>query len=655
MGTKQANTTGQDSVGKLVRRNLSPGRVLGLFSRGARSIYHEGVEATWRKIAFRACIALKRPYWRYVSDRPTGKELRFQKNVCFEKQPCISILVPLYNTPPAFLRQMVESCLAQSYPNWQLCLADASTDSGAAQVLATYKDARITYVKLAENAGIAGNTNAAAALAGGTYLALLDHDDVLYPNALYEMVKAINETGADFIYSDEIVLSQDLKQVKEYHFKPAFSPDYLRGCNYITHFSLFSTQLFKEVGEEDPAFDGAQDHDLFLRLSERAAKIHHIPKILYIWRAHGGSTAGEAAAKPYAAAAGARAVQAQLTRLALPGKAEAQTVAGSYRVRYEVQGTPLVSVVIPNKDHVEDLRLCLSSFHAHAGYAHYEIIIVENNSDKPETQAFYQEAQAADGRVRLVQYVGAFNFSAICNLGVSQAKGEYILLLNNDIEFVQDGFLYEMLSYAQRSDVGAVGAKLAYPDGTLQHGGVFIGLGGSAGHSHKGHPKDNAGDMFRLSTTQNLAAVTGACLLTKTALYRQLGGLDETHFKVAYNDVDYCLRLCAAGYINVFTPFAYATHYESKSRGYEVGSEAEARYNSERDAFRAKYARLLEAGDPYYNPHLTLKTENYAFDAKNSFTSGSLPAGNRETAVRCAPLARELFTGEDIQAGRGSA
>ena len=608
-----ADVKEQDTLAKAARRNLSVKRVLRLAGRGARSVFTEGFEATYRKIAFRVCLMQKKEVWPYKSDRPTQKQLRRERRAALEKAPLISILVPLYNTPERYLREMISSCLAQSYQNFELCLADASDTDAVEKVVAAYRDKRICYKKLAENAGISGNTNAAIALSSGAYLGLLDHDDLLRPDALYEMVKAINETGADFLYSDEIVLSDDLSRLKGFHFKPDFSPDSLRGCNYITHFSLFSRALGEEAGlYEDSRYDGAQDHDLILRLTEKARLVHHVPKVLYTWRAHSGSTAGTAQAKPYAALAGARAVAAQLERLHLAGRVEALPGPGSYRVRYETCEETLISVIIPTKDHPQDLARCLKSLYKNAGHLNFEVLLIENGSREEATFAYYEKAKASFKNLRVVLYEGAFNFSALCNLGAREAAGSQLLLLNNDIEVTSENFLTELLMFSQRADVGAVGAKLLYPDGTIQHGGVFIGLGGSAGHSHKGHPGTSGGDMYRLATAQNLSAVTGACLMVKKELYDALSGLDEEHFAVAFNDVDFCLRLREAGYLNVFTPFAAAVHYESRTRGYEEGSAREERFLREREYFRQKYAALLAAGDPYYNPHLTLEFENYA-------------------------------------------
>lgn len=607
----------RDSVGKAIRRNLSPKKALDLAARGARCLTTRGVEATGREISFRVGLMLGRDDWRHRADIPLRRELRAQRAAKLPRMPLISVVAPLYNTPPLYLRQMVNSVLRQSYQNLELVLVDAS-DRDHPEVGAfckSLRDARINYVHLAKNEGIAGNTNLGLAEANGDYLALLDHDDVLQLNALYEMAKAIGETGADFLYSDEIVLGPDLKTLREYHFKPDFSPDTLRGCNYISHFSVFSRALLQSAGGgEDRRYDGAQDFDLILRLTERAGRVCHIPKVLYVWRSHARSTASDISAKPYAIEAGAAAIRAQLDRLGLRGEVEPQEGGpGSYRVRYALTGRPLVSVLIPNRDHVEDLRRCLDSLAAKAGYRELEILVLENNSTEAATFAFYRDELPNYGNCRLVTYRGPFNFSAINNLGAREAKGEHLLLLNNDIELLSKDFIPELLMFSQRPDVGAVGAKLYYPDDKIQHAGVFIGLGGSAGHSHKGLPRDNRGDLYRLSTAQNMSAVTGACLMVKASLYRGLGGLDEEAFAVSYNDVDFCLRLREQGYLNVFTPYAEAYHYESKSRGLDTQGPNARRYAGERQRFREKYAALLRDGDPYYNPHFTLLYENYGY------------------------------------------
>lgn len=577
---------------------------------------NDGLDALWDEIAFRINLALGRDGWHYRADFPTQRLLNQQRKQGVAGGPSFSVVVPLYNTPVLFLRQLLNSVIGQSYQNWQLVLVDASDDAhkDVEKVATKYanKDARILYQRLEQNAGIAANTNAGLALATGDWIALLDHDDLLYKNALHEIAQEA-ANGADFVYTDEIVLSANLKNVVNYHFKPDFSPDYLRGCNYITHLSAFSrTLLQKAGGGEDSAYDGSQDFDLILRLTEQAAKIKHIPKAMYIWRSHQNSTASSMDTKPYALLAGEKAVDAHLQRIGLAGKASYQPqFPGSYRIQYAIKGDPLISVIIPNKDHVEDLSRCLASLYAKAGQTNFEVIVVENNSTNAETFAFYETATAQYKRLQVVKYEGAFNFSAINNFGRKAANGEHLLLLNNDIEVLSDNFLTEMLMYSQRDDVGCVGAKLYFPDETIQHAGVFLGINQTAGHSHKGHPADSSGDMYRLVTAQNMMAVTGACLMVKAALYDAAGGLDEENFAVAYNDVDLCLKLWQGGLLNVFTPFADAYHYESKSRGLDTKAENQARYEGEKRRFMQKYADLIAAGDPYYNRHFNLLFENY--------------------------------------------
>lgn len=628
-----ADNARPDSLAGMARRLAAPAHLADLARRSLKTLREDGAEQLWRDVSFRVALALHKDRWQHRADLPLRRTLRAQRATPIPNGPRISVVVPLYNTPIEYLRQMLASVQKQTYPNWQLCLADASDGQHAAVGelcrAAAQRDGRIVYRKLAENQGIAGNTNEGFALADGDYLTLLDHDDLLYPNALYEMARAVCDTGAELLYSDEIVLSADLKQLGGYHFKPDYAPDFLNGCNYITHLCVFSRALFERAGgREHPEYDGAQDYDLILRLAEalevsaarsgQPPKVHHIPKVLYIWRAAAGSTAENLVeAKPYAIQAGARALRDHLARLGRQAQVEPVPGApGAYRVRYALTGEPKISVLIPNKDHADDLDRCLASLYAHAGYDNFEVLVVENNSTQAITEAYYKAMVKKYPRCRLVRYEGPFNFSAINNLARRQAQGEYLLLLNNDIEVLSDGFLAELLSYAQRPDVGAVGAKLFYPDGTIQHGGVILGINGTAGHSHKSHPQNAVGDLYRLVTAQNYLAVTGACLLVRTELYDQAGGLDEGDFAVAYNDVDLCLKLYEMGLHNVFTPWAQCVHYESKSRGLDDGSAAsaanQARYAREKAAFQARWGRYLpEGADPYYNIHFNNKFENF--------------------------------------------
>ena len=612
---RPADVAQADSVGGMARRLANPAHLADLARRSAATLREQGAEQLWRDVTFRVGLAFHHDSWRHRADIPLRRELKEQRAANLQG-PKISVVVPVYNTPLRFFNQMVASVQRQTYQNWQLVLVDASDgdhpEPGALARRRAAKDPRILYKKV-ENQRIAGNTTAGFALATGEYLVLLDHDDLLYPNALFECVQVIQKTSADFVYSDEIVLDASLKKLGGYHFKPDFAPDYLRGCNYITHLACFSRPLLDEAGAwESLEFEGAQDHDLLLRLTEKAKRIEHIKKVLYIWRGHAGSTASGMEAKPYAIAAGERAIDAHLARVGLPGKARAvEGAPGAFQIRYELTANPLISVLIPNKDHVDDLERCLSSLYKNAGYDNFEVLVLENNSTDPATESYYAALPAAYPRCRVLRYEGAFNFSAVNNFGAAQAKGEHLLLLNNDIEVLSPDFLRELLSYSQRADVGAVGAKLYYPDDTIQHAGVIMGINGSAGHSHKGYPRAAVGDLYRLVTAQDYMAVTGACLMTKTALYRAAGGLDEERFAVAYNDVDYCLKLWQQGLHNVFTPRAEAYHHESKSRGLDTTPENAARYAQEKANFYAKYQAYIDQYDPYYNPHFNNLFENF--------------------------------------------
>ena len=612
---RPADVAQADSVGGMARRLANPAHLADLARRSAATLREQGAEQLWRDVTFRVGLAFHHDSWRHRADIPLRRELKEQRAANLQG-PKISVVVPVYNTPLRFFNQMVASVQRQTYQNWQLVLVDASDgdhpEPGALARRRAAKDPRILYKKV-ENQRIAGNTTAGFALATGEYLVLLDHDDLLYPNALFECVQVIQKTSADFVYSDEIVLDASLKKLGGYHFKPDFAPDYLRGCNYITHLACFSRPLLDEAGAwESLEFEGAQDHDLLLRLTEKAKRNEHIKKVLYIWRGHAGSTASGMEAKPYAIAAGERAIDAHLARVGLPGKAKAvEGAPGAFQIRYELTANPLISVLIPNKDHVDDLERCLSSLYKNAGYDNFEVLVLENNSTDPATESYYAALPAAYPRCRVLRYEGAFNFSAVNNFGAAQAKGEHLLLLNNDIEVLSPDFLRELLSYSQRADVGAVGAKLYYPDDTIQHAGVIMGINGSAGHSHKGYPRAAVGDLYRLVTAQDYMAVTGACLMTKTALYRAAGGLDEERFAVAYNDVDYCLKLWQQGLHNVFTPRAEAYHHESKSCGLDTTPENAARYAQEKANFYAKYQAYIDQYDPYYNPHFNNLFENF--------------------------------------------
>ena len=566
---------------------------------------------------------------------PTPEQAAAERATVFHNMVKFSILVPLWNNKREFQMEMLDSVMNQTYENWELCLADGSDEEHAyigeiCKEYAARANGRIVYKKLEKNLGIAGNTNECLKLATGEYIGLFDQDDILHPSVLFEYAKAINEQGADYLYCDETTFkSGDINKMLTMHFKPDFAPDNLRANNYICHFSVFSRSLLDGNELFRPKFDGSQDHDMILRLTDNAQKIVHVPRLMYYWRSHAGSVAAGIDAKPYAVEAAKGAVSEHLRKHGYRNFKITSTRAFEtiFRIRYEIIGNPKISILIPNKDHVEDLRRCVTSILEKTTYDNYEILIVENNSSTDEIKAYYSELlgydygkqskgdilRSEDGRIAIVTYQGAFNYSAVNNLGERYAQGDYILLLNNDTEVITVNWMEELLMYAQREDVGAVGAKLYYGDRTIQHAGVVLGLGAhrTAGHSHYKQPRQNLGYMGRLCYAQNVSAVTGACLLVKKSLYEEVGGLDEK-FAVSLNDVDFCLKLREKGLLNVFTPFAELYHYESVSRGLDDNGEKAERYNKESERFREKWKEVLEKGDPYYNVNFSLDRSDFS-------------------------------------------
>ncbi|MCR4650542.1 MAG: glycosyltransferase family 2 protein [Lachnospiraceae bacterium] len=549
---------------------------------------------------------------------PDAVRRKEEEEAVFERMPLISILVPLYNTPMIFLKEMIESVEYQTYHNWELCLADGSDEEhsfvGEYCMEKAKADERIKYMKLESNEGISGNTNRCYAMSTGEYIALFDHDDILHPSVLYEYVKVINEKNADYIYCDETTFHNgSIDKMITMHFKPDYAIDNLRANNYICHFSCFSRELLEGTELFRTRFDGSQDHDMILRLTDRAKCIVHVPRLLYYWRSHAGSVASDISAKSYAIEAARGAVADHLKAHGFENFKITSTRAFEtiFRISYEIKGNPMVSIIIPNKDHKDDLKRCIESIRDKTTYDNYEIIIVENNSEDKEIFDYYDEIQ--NDKIRVVRYEGNFNYSAVNNYGIGYAKGEYLILLNNDTQVISVNWIEELLMYAQRPDVAAVGAKLLYPDKTIQHAGVVIGLGAhrTAGHTHYGKSYDNLGYMGRLCYAQNVTAVTGACLMVSRAKFDEVGGLDES-FEISLNDVDLCLKLRAAGYLNVFTPFAELYHYESISRGLDDNGEKAERYNRESEHFRDKWKKELEAGDPYYNINFSLDRSDYS-------------------------------------------
>ena len=591
-----------------IAKRLSPYNI----KKGLLYMKHFGPKEFWIRLTERfQADDVDYEEW-YKNHKPTMEELQRQRDTEFEYEPLISILVPVYNTPEEFLKQMIQSVRKQTYGKWELCIANANpANETVAEILriSSTKDERIKVKDVPENEGIAQNTNAALASATGDYIGLLDHDDLLTPDALYEVVKAINENDRpQVLYSDEDKVTMDLSEHFQPHMKPDYNKDLLRSNNYITHFFVAERMLVEEVGGEDGEYNGAQDYDLILKCTERAKGIAHIPRILYHWRVHKASTADNPASKMYAFDAGKRAIEDHLKRCGEIGKVSHEKDLGFYRVKYQVQGSPLISIIIPNKDQVESLDKCLRSIEK-SSYKNYEIIIVENNSTEDETFAYYKKIES--DKIRIVYWSDEFNYSAINNFGVKHARGDYLLLLNNDVEVITTDWLEELTANCQRKDVGIVGARLYYPDDTIQHAGIVIGIGGVAGALFVGMPRMFTGYLHKASIQQDLSAVTAACMMVKRSVYEELGGLEE-ELKVAFNDVDFCLRAREKGYLVVYDPNVELYHFESKSRGTEDSKEKIRRFQNEIEYMRSHWLELLKKGDPMYNPNLTLTKWDYS-------------------------------------------
>ena len=558
----------------------------------------------------------------YEKTRPTREELQAQRETVWtdvwEHPVLFSIVIPVYKTPDAYLRALLDSVIAQTYTNWEVCIADGSpAGEDKSKILETYakRDGHIRYQVLGENLGISGNTNAALAMARGEWVVLCDHDDLLTEDALYECACAIRDCPrCECIYTDEDKLDMDGGALFDPHFKPDYNIDMLCSVNYICHLFLFKRKMIERCGTFDAAYDGAQDYDFIFRITEQAAQIHHIPRVLYHWRCHMNSTASNPESKLYAFEAGARAIRAHYERVHPELTIESIDKGvdyGIYHTHFAINGEPLISVLIPNKDHTADLDKAIRSLLA-GSYKNLEFIVVENNSDRSETWQYYDEIQAQLPCVKVVQYDReGFNFSAINNFGARYASGEYLLLMNNDVEMIDPDSIREMLGYCQRDDVGVTGCRLLYEDDTIQHAGVVVGFGGIAGHTFIGLNEYQNSYFHRALTAQDYSAVTAACMLTKKALYDAVGGLTE-ELVVAFNDIDYCLKIRELGKLVVYNPYAVFHHYESKSRGLEDTPEKVERFNHEIATFMKRWPDILEHGDPYYNPNLTLRKSNFA-------------------------------------------
>ena len=582
--------------------------------KGLRYLKHYGPKEFW----IRLCERMEPeevPYgpW-FEKHKPSAEELERQRKKKWKNPPLISVAVPAYRTPPGFLEQMILSVKEQTYPHWELCIVNASRgEDGMEQVLGRYAggDERIRVKNLEENLGIAGNTNEALEMARGEFVGLLDHDDLLAPQALFRIAEALTaDPQADAVYTDEDKVTTDLSEHFQPHFKPDFNLDLLRSNNYITHFFVVRTRLAREAGGFRREFDGAQDYDFIFRCTEGAKKVLHVPEVLYHWRTHKASTADNPASKMYAFEAGKRAIEAHLARCGQEGTVSLRKDLGFYRVEYPVQGDPLVSILIPNRDQKETLEKCLNSIWEKSTYKNYEILIVENNSSSPEIFNYYREIEKRPG-VRILTWKEGFNYSAINNFGEKSAAGDYLLFLNNDVEVINPRWIEELLGNCQRKEVGIVGAKLYYPDDTIQHAGTVIGIGGIAGHAFLNMPRSRTGYLHKASLQMDLSAVTAACMMMKRQVFKQLGGFEE-RLSVAFNDVDLCLRTVQAGYLVVYNPEVELYHYESKSRGAEDSEEKVRRFQKEIEFMRCRWMDLLKKGDPYYNRNLTLSKWNYS-------------------------------------------
>lgn len=544
----------------------------------------------------------------FQTSRATAPELQAQREESFAYRPLISILVPVYRTPVPYLRDMIASVWHQSYENWELCIVNADpSDENVLEELEKWSstDERIHVRALQANQGIASNTNEALRDAHGEFIALLDHDDRLEHDALYHYVKRLNEKpDTDLLYCDEDKITENPDRYFYPNFKPDFNPDMLYNNNYICHLLMVRKSLAEAVNGWSDEYNGAQDYDFILKCIEKTDRIEHIQKVLYHWRSCSSSTSKKAAKKSYAAEAGVRAINAYYERNRLPAHAEASPIGGWYISKYHLTKEPLISILIPNKDHTDDLDVLLRSIHEKCTYRNLEIIVIENNSTEEETFRYYEEVQKRFSDVKVIYWKGIFNFSAINNFGFRASHGDLIMLLNNDTEVITPSLFENMAGYLERPEVGMVGVKLLYQDNTIQHAGVLVGGGGLADHMFKGEKDSEPGYMCRAITTQDVSAVTAACIMMRREVYAEVGGLDES-FEVAFNDVDLCLKVRAAGYLIVYDAQSKLYHYESKSRGSENTVKKFKRFGGEAEKLSTKWGILTELFDPYYNDNMS--------------------------------------------------
>jgi len=558
----------------------------------------------------------KEPYQRWLAQNsPRNADLQRMAETLevFAYQPLISVIMPVFNTDERFLREAIESVLSQVYPHWELCIADdASTKLHVQPVLKAYaaQDSRIKLVMRTKNGHISRASNSALAIAGGEFVALLDHDDLLTPDALYEVVLLLNRRPAtDIIYSDEDKIDHQ-NQLRDPFFKPDWCPDSFLSRMYTCHLSVYRKSLVDQVGGFRAGYEGAQDYDLVLRLTEKTKRIAHLPKVLYHWRVHPGSTASSLASKYYATDAAAKALTEALERRAEPGDVQV-TSGGHFICRYQIKAFDRVSIIIPTKNLGDVLNTCLNSIFEKTTYPNYEVLVIDNGSTEAKTAEILNKWQTKEPERFKCQALDIpFNYSKINNYAVSQVQGKYLLFLNNDTEVLTPDWLNAMVEQAQRPSTGAVGALLLYPDDTIQHAGVVVGIGGVAGHSHKYFPSKASGYFNQIQTVNNYSAVTAACLLCRREVFEAVKGFEE-ELAIAFNDVDLCLKMAEKGYRNVYLPHVVLYHYESKSRGYEDSLEKQMRFTQEVQYMQSKWQKIINH-DPCYSPHLSHKHEDYS-------------------------------------------
>lgn len=604
-----------------VRQRLLPEKtrratVYNVLYSGARSIANNGLQGTVDHLRF----AFARRYFGYSTwikrNEPSASQLKGleEESRRWKYRPKISLVTPVYDPRRDHFVACIESVFKQTYDNWELCLVDGgSAQPYVAKLLNEFsaQDPRVKVLSLSENRGIAGNSNSALKMASGEYVGFLDHDDVLAPFALHEAARALNEDETiDLLYSDEDKIPSRGSRRYDPSFKSDWAPDTMLSYNYLCHFAVVRRGLLEEIWGFREGYDGAQDYDLILRIVQRTKKIRHIPKVLYHWRATEGSTALEATQKPYAMDAARRAIADHLRHRGFEAKVVDGYLPTTYRVMYRIRGNPKVSIIVPTRDKVDLLRPCVESVLGKTNYDNYELVIVDNQSQDGATHRFY-ESLKGNPRVRIIQYAWPFNFSMINNFAVRSTNAPHLLFLNNDTEVMAPEWLSAMLEYSQREDVGAVGARLLFTDGSIQHAGVIIGVGGVGGHAHRLFPGSSDGHMGRTKIVQNLSAVTAACMMMRRTIFDEVGGFDEG-LAYAFNDVDLCLKIREKGYLIVYTPYAELYHHESATRGSDETPERRAGFAKEVEIMKNRWKQVLEAGDPYYSPNLTLERPDFS-------------------------------------------